>query len=152
MSNGPFTWFNGALDKIAKNVIRLDTQDVYAVLVGAAQAIDPTFVGASTDCRYADLTAELATANGYTVGGVLLSNRAFSRAAEQVKYTADPIVWTLTNSITYKYLILRMNNTNNDLLAFMDADTTSGAAVATPTAGTLQINPNVNGYIGWKRV
>ncbi len=152
MANGPFTWFDAALDKIAKNVIRLDTGTFKAVLVTEVQAIGPTFVGGSGDCRYADLTNELATANGYTAGGLTLAGVTFSRTAGVVKFTANPIDWTLTNTISYKYLIILQDNTNDDLLCFLDANTASGSALATPTAGSLIVTPHANGIVGWNRV
>jgi hypothetical protein len=151
MANGPVTWFNAAIDKIAKNVIRLDTDDFYAVLADETQSIDPTFVGASTDCRYADLTGELATANGYTVGGLQLSNTVFSRTANVVKFTCDPLVWVLSGTITYKYLLIFCDNANNDLVGFMDANDAGGSATSSPTAGSLEITPHADGLLGWIR-
>lgn len=152
MPNGPYTWFDAAIDKIAKNVIRLDADDFYAVLVTEIQAIDPTFVGASLDCRYADLTDELPTADGYTAGGQLLVDTVFQRTAGVVNFTADPLDWTLTAGISYKYIVIYCDNANNDLVCFMDANTTSGSAVSTPFTGSLIITPNAAGMIGWERV
>lgn len=152
MAEGPFTWFNAAIDKIADGSLLLGSNPFYASLVGSAQAIDPTFVGASGDCRYADLTAELATANGYTVGGVALAGIVFSRAVNVVSFTASPIDWTLTNTINYKYLIIRSDNVNDDLLCFMDANTLNSGAVATPTAGLLRVTPHASGILGWQRI
>lgn len=150
MAEGPFTWFNAAKDKIAKDVIRLDTHSFRAVLVDASQALDATFVGGSGDCRYADLTGELPTADGYVNGGLDLTDVVFSRAAGVVKFTADPMAWVLSDTITYKYLVIYdLSSTNDDLLCFMDANTASGVAVATPVAGTLTVTPHANGILGW---
>lgn len=151
MANGPFRWFNSALDKIADGSMLLGADPFKAVLCGATQALDETFVGASGDCRYADLTDELATANGYTNGGLALTE-SFSRVANIVTFSASPLVWTLTNTISYKWCVLLCDNANDDLLCFMDANTLSGVAVASPTAGTLTITPHASGIVGWQRV
>lgn len=151
MAGGAFTWFDAAIDKIAKNVIRLDTGNFRAILCASAQAIDPTFVGASGNCQYSDLTAQLATANGYTIGGVPLVSPVFSRAAGVVKFTADAYAWTLTGGLTYKYGIIFCDNALDDLLCFYDAETGGGSA--TPTAGTLSVTPHAtSGIVGWHRV
>lgn len=152
MANGAYTWFDAALDKIAKNIIRLDTGSFKAVLLNASQALDPTFVGASLDCRYADLTGELATANGYTIGGQALVDTLFQRVAEEVSFTADPLNWTLTGAISFKYVGILCDNANDDLLGFMDANTASGVAVVTPDPGSLIIAPHADGMFGWHRV
>lgn len=148
MAGGPFRWFNAALDK-TDLLDTLPTGTFKAVLCGAAQAIDPTFVGASGDCRYADLTAELATAGGYTAGGLSLSNIVFSRVANVVSWTADPLIWALSSAITYKYLIIYADNANDDLLCFMDANTASGVATSSPVAGSFEVTPNASGIVGW---
>jgi hypothetical protein len=151
MANGPFRWFNSALDKIADGSLLLGADPFKAVLCGAAQALDETFVGSSTDCRYADLTDQLATANGYTNGGLALTSETLSRVANVVKFTASPLVWTLTGVITYKYCVIFCDNGNDDLLCLLDANTASGVATSSPFAGAFTITPHANGIVGWER-
>jgi hypothetical protein len=147
---GPFVWFDWAIKKEADNTIKLGADSFKAVLCGSSQTISRSFVGSSADCRYSDLTGELATASGYTAGGVTLTTVALSRPSTTVaKWTADTISWTLTGSITFKYCIIYDNtNTNKDLLAFCDFDTTSTSTTITvSSATTIQIVPNASGIL-----
>lgn len=147
-TQGALTWFDAALDKIAKGTIALNTDTFKAVLLASTQAIDKTFAGASTDCRYADLTAELATASGYTAGGVTLTTNALTRSGSSVKWTADAFNWTLSGTITFKYVAIYDDTAaNKDLLCFCDMDTGGGSVSA--LAGALQFTPNISGLLGW---
>lgn len=91
MAVGDYFLFDRALKKLIDGTINLETMAVNAILTTNAQAIDKTFLGSSGDARYADLTAELTTANGYTVGGVALSNVVMSRPTALIsQLTSDP--------------------------------------------------------------
>lgn len=144
---GPFVVFDRAKMYFADGTgLLLPASAFKAVLATSSQAIDHTFVGASADCRYADLTAELATANGYTAAGLTLSGVAISRSsAPVVEWTTANAVWTLTNTITFKYFLI-YNNTvaNKNLIGYCDMDTTPGSI--SPIAGTLTIQPNGSGW------
>jgi hypothetical protein len=148
MANGPFIWLNKAKKKI-NSVIDFNAGSFALVLCTSSQTLGPTFLGTSADCRYADLTAELPTANGYTAGGAALTGVSFTEdlTAGTVTFTANPLTWTLSSSITYKYAVLRKVGGNNDLIAVMDANTSGGSS--TPDPGTLTITPNVSGIVGW---
>ncbi len=150
-TQGPTVWFNAALNKIVPGgPIDLDSDNFKAVLCTTTQAITAAFSGTSGDCRYSDLTAQLTTANGYTSGGFALTSVTLSRLVNRVKWAADPILWTLTGSISFRYMVLFDDTApNDDLLGFCDMDT-SGMANITVQAGALQFSPNsTNGFLGW---
>jgi hypothetical protein len=65
-----------------------------------------------------------------------------------VKFTSATVSWTLSGTITAKYLIFYVDGaTNKDLLMVADLDDTGGSA--TYGAGTLAFIPD--GSNGWAR-
>jgi len=151
MAVGNFTWFNQALKKIADGTININGTSFKAVLTTVSQSIDKTFAGTSTNCRYADLTAELTTANGYTAGGVALTSELLTRAANVVKWTADPISWSLSGAINFKYLIIYDDAaTNKDLLCFVDFDV-GGSSNITGNPPSIVITPDTAGILSWSQ-
>lgn len=152
MTVGPFKWFDAALDKVAKNIIRLDTHSFKAILVQNGDAISETFTGASTDCRYSDITDEVPPGGGYATGGVAPTAPSFSRTGNTVTYTANDISWTIAVSIAAKYLVIYDDTaTNKDLLCFLDLDDGGSGGDVTLGAGIQQFSPNP-GIVGWYSV
>jgi hypothetical protein len=147
---GPMTWIDRALKKIADGTISLTGDTFHAVLLNSTQALSATFTGTSGDAQYADLTGELSTANGYTNGGLALSSVALSRgAANTCIWTSSPPSWTLTASITLKYIaFVDWTSANKDILAFCDMDTSGGSV--SPASGPFALNPDpTNGWLYW---
>ena len=143
MAASDFTVFNLAKPKLLNGTLDLDTNAFKVALTTTSQALDATFAGSSGDCRYADLTAELATANGYTAGGQALSGVSLTRSTGTVTFDAADISWTLTGSITFRYgVIYAASVTDDPLLGFFEFDT--GASV-TPTAGQVTVRWNASG-------
>jgi hypothetical protein len=123
MAGGTFTLFNLAKKKLSDGTFDLDTNVYKMALTTSAQSLTATFVGSSTDCRYADLTNEVANGNGYTTGGVTLANKAVTQSGKVVKFDADDVSWT-NSTITARYAVIRTvpNGTaaNQKLLAYVD--------------------------------
>lgn len=143
MAASDFTIFNLAKPKLLNGTLDLDANAFKVALTTTSQALDATFAGSSGDCRYADLTAELPTANGYTAGGQALSGVSLTRSTGTVTFDAADISWTLTGSITFRYGVIYASGvTNAPLLAFFEAE--SGSSV-TPTAGLLTFQWNASG-------
>lgn len=138
MPLGNWTWFDLAVKKQADHQFTLTTDDLKIALTTSAQALDRTFLGGSGDARYADLTAELTTAGGYTAGGASLSGLALARTANVTLLNASNISWIITSTITFKYAVLYDNSlANKDLIAFLDTDTTnSSASTSVGTVGS----------------
>jgi hypothetical protein len=149
-TQGAFFWIDRSLKKLGDGTLKLDgSQTLKAVLLASSQAVARGFTGSSGDARYADLTGELATANGYTAGGVTLTGVGLSRISGNNIFSSDPFAWTLTGSITFKYVLLySFGATNKDLLLVSDMDT--GGGTITAPSGVLQFNPNpTNGWAYW---
>jgi len=152
MAVGNYALLDRALLKILNGTINLETMALKAILATSAQAIDKTFLGSSGDARYADLTGELTTANGYTAGGVALANVVLTRPTALLgQITADPWSWTITGAgITFKYGIIYVDGaTNDDLLIVADLENTGGSI--TTIAGLLQMTPSANGLFRWSQ-
>lgn len=143
MPVGNWTWFDKAIDKFANRQFNLTGDTFKLALTTSTQAISKTFLGTSTDCRYADLTAELATANGYTVGGLSLTSLSLLRSGSTETWSAGNASWTITGAgVTFKYgIVYDDTNANKDLLCFVDSDTGGGSttvlAAGSPLAFSL---------------
>jgi len=134
---GNVTLFYRSLPKLLTGIHDLDTHTIKAALTTSTQALTADFAGTSTDCRYADLTNQVANGNGYTTGGVTLSMTVTrSTGTVTVDSTVDPS-WT-SATFTAKYLVIYNDTaTNKDLLAYVDLDTGGGSVSV--TAGTFQV-------------
>lgn len=145
---GDWTWFDWAKKKVADGTINLASDTFATVLLGSAQALSDTFVGSSSDCRYADLTAELSTASGYTVGGGTLSGSGLTRISSNnaVGFFGNS-TWTLSAIINFKYAVIRKVGGNNDLVAYVDFDV--GGTTVAAASGSLIIGAGANGNLGW---
>lgn len=143
-TQGPWKFFNRAKLKVLDTTVSLKNDTFKIVLCTSVQALDETFLGSSTDARYADLTAELTTANGYTAGGLTLTSDALTRFTttqtnDSVAWDTADAVWTLTGGgLTFKYALIYSNTaTNKDLVAMCDMDTGGGSV--SPLTGALTI-------------
>ena len=140
MPAGSWIVFNRAKLKLANGSLDLDTNPFRMVLTTSSQALDATFVGTSTDCRYSDLTAEV-VGTGYTATGKLLT-ATWTQSTGTITFDVDDQAWT-SSTITAKYAVIYADNTNDDLLCFVDLET-GGGSVST-TAGTLTVTINASG-------
>jgi hypothetical protein len=141
MPAGNWIVFNRAKLKLANGTFDLDTQTFKMALTTSSQALDATFVGGSTDCRYSDLTAEV-VGTGYTAGGKTLI-ATWTQSTGTITFDVDDQAWGPSSTITAKYAVIYADNTNDDLLCVVDLDT-GGGSVST-TAGTLTITINASG-------
>lgn len=79
-----------------------------------------------TNDFYDDATNELATANGYTAGGVTLATPTLSydSATQQVRWDVDDPSWTFTAAQTWRYAAIRKARggaaSADELIAYLD--------------------------------
>lgn len=98
---------------------------------------------------YGDLTNEVATAFGYTAGGVALTSETWTNSTSTTTFDCDDVVWTASGgSITARFAVIYCNATVNTivkpLLCVSLLDTTP-ADVTVTTGNTLTIAINASG-------
>lgn len=150
MTVGPWVVFDQWLQNIADGDSDIFADDVYAALLGDGQAISRSFVGGSADCRYADLTDELPTASGYTVGGIILPSKTVIRTGGSVVLSSNDWQWTITSDIAgVKYCALfNFDSVNQDLICFCDLDVDPpGTNTVTLSTGIVGFSPAAAGGI-----
>lgn len=87
-----------------------------------------------TDDFFNDITGELTTANGYTAGGVTMTNSAptYDSATNQARLTGANATWTATGSgITARYAIIYKStgtSSTSPLIGWIDFGAESTAA------------------------
>jgi len=100
--------------------------------------------------KFADLTNEVATAFGYTAGGVALTNVVLSRSGNVVSFDADPAVWNASGgSITARFGVIYRDATDGtivDPLHSVCLLDTAPADVTATTGNTFTVTPNAGGY------
>jgi hypothetical protein len=140
------TLFNSFRKYLGDGTIDLDT-DTFKVTLHTS-----TFApSASTMTKYADVTNELATANGYTSGGATLSSVTWSQSGATVTFDAADTTWTAAGgSIVARYAVIRKSGTANGivdpLIAYILLDTTP-ADVTTTDGNTLTLQWNGSGIL-----
>jgi len=108
-----------------------------------------TYTFAATQSVYADLSNELATANGYTNGGQALSSITWGQTSGTATFDAADIVWTASGgSITARRAVMRVVGTFNSqvdpLILSWLLDTTPADVTAT-SGNTLTLQLNASG-------
>jgi len=101
------------------------------------------------NARYGDLTNEVANANGYTTGGVALTNVSWGLSGNVLTFDFDPAVWTASGgSITTRFIVVYLDATVAGVvqpcLCICLAENPS-ADVTVTTGNTLTVTPNASG-------
>lgn len=98
---------------------------------------------ASANAVYADLSNELATANGYTNGGLSLSGIAWNLSGSVATLSAANAQWTASGGAiaAHRYAVLRVSGTYNTavdpLVAYILGDVTPADIPATSSGNNL---------------
>lgn len=98
---------------------------------------------------YSDLTNEVATAFGYTIGGQALTGETWTRSAGTTTFDCDNAVWTAAGgSLVARSAVIYVNATVNaivkPLIATCLLDTAPADVTATDT-NTLTVTMNASG-------
>ena len=141
MAAGPFTLFDDFKEKLGSGLIDLDTASFRMTLHGAG------YTPSVTDhAVFADTSNELATANGYTASGAVLTV-AWTRSGGTCSFSCDPVSWLASGAgITARSAVIHADLSVSDkpLVGYFLLD--SGNADVAVTAGnTLTITPHPSG-------
>lgn len=107
----------------------------------------------ATDEVFADVTGELATANGYTAGGGALTGVVLSQTAGVVKFTASAFVWTAAGGSIAAwrrgvvYYLGTLNGKINPIVGHFLGDVTPADIPATTVGNTLTVTPSASGIL-----
>ena len=141
MAAGPFTLFNSFKEKLGNALINLDTASFRMTLHGAGYT-----PSVADHAVFANTTNELATANGYTAGGAVLTV-TWTRSVGTCSFTCDPVNWLASDSgISARVAVVHADLSVSDkpLVGYLLLD--SGNADVVVTAGnTLTITPHPSG-------
>jgi hypothetical protein len=108
----------------------------------------------ATDQLYSVASAnELATANGYTSGGLNPGSIVLSQTGGVVKFTGNAVVWTAsgTGIPAWRYGVLyylgTLNSLVNPLVGYFLGDATPADVPLTTSGNTLTITPSASGIL-----
>jgi hypothetical protein len=136
MAAGTWTFTNTTRIKLLNSTFDLDSTAYKCALTTSASNIS----AAST--TWAGVTGEVASGNGYTTGGILVSPLVLAGTSSvTVKFGTNP-TWTASGSgITARYAVLYRNT--NDVVCYCLLDATPADVVIT-SGNTLTIDSITN--------
>lgn len=142
MAASAFTLYSNAVQEITKGQMNLSSDTFVLVLVGNGYTPAP-----NTDALWSAISAnELATAGGYTAGGVVLASETDTLTAATVTFNATSPSWTSFSAGPFRYaVIVRRAGASlvaGDLLLCYSDLTGSGTITGTGGSYTVTINPS----------
>lgn len=148
MASGAFTIPNKSLLNMVNATDLLEQATYKLALIASSWTPADT-----TDEVFADVTGEIANGNGYTSGGITLSNVTLTRSGAVVTFTSDSAVWTASggNIPAWRRAVLyasgTFNGKLNPLLAHFLGDSAPADIPATTPPNTLTFTPNASGIL-----
>lgn len=151
MAAGPYIFPNLAKLNLfnATNFLNANAANWKLALITSAWApndtTDELFSAASPN--------EIAAANGYSAGGIVLTGVVLSQAGGVVKFTANAAAWLATGGsiAAWRYGVLFYNGTlngkTNPMLGRFLGDSTPADVPATTNGNTLTVTPNAAGIL-----
>ena len=145
MAAGTFTLYDSVAELIGDGTLDLDTHPFKIV------QLTSVYTPSAAHSVYADLTNELATANGYTAGGGTLTTVTYTQTGGVATFDSDNFVWTASGGpITARYGVIYDDTPTtplvDPLIGYYLLD--SAPADVTATDGnTFTVGPNAaNGW------
>jgi hypothetical protein len=141
MAAGPFTLFHAFKQTLGNALIDLDAAAFRMTLhsVGYTPSV-------ADHATFADATNELATANGYTAGGAVLT-LAWSRSGGTCSFSCDPVSWLASDSgMIARVAVVHADLSLSDkpLVGYILLESANADVVVT-AGNTLTITPHPSG-------
>lgn len=141
MAAGAFTMTAGAIEKLADGTLDLDTHTFKVALFTSTW---------STATALYSTTNELATANGYTQGGVALTSVTWVESGGTATFDSGDLspAWTAAGGSIgpFRYIVMYSDTaTNKDIVGYFLADSTPADETATDT-NTITITAPASGW------
>jgi hypothetical protein len=142
MAAGAYNLYSQALLEMGNGSFNLSTNTFVMILATSAYTPAP-----NTDATYANVSAdELATGNGYTVGGEVLSGVTFTTTGGVATFTCTSPTWaSFSGTFRYGIILSRAGSSlasTDKLLCYSDL---GGGASVTGGGGTLTVTTNASG-------
>jgi hypothetical protein len=147
MAAGKWKFYDQAKVYLANGTLDLDlTTNMKMALFLSSSNCDTLGIGTGI---FGDLTNEVATAFGYTAGGIALTGETWTQVVGTATFDCDNVVWTASGgSITARFAVVYVDATVNSivkpLICVCLLDTTPADVTATDT-NTLTIAINASG-------
>ena len=136
MSASTWAFTNGGRTKLLDGTFDLDSDSFKTALL-----LSTSNIGASST-TYAGLTNEVASAFGYTTGGIAVTLTLSGTTTVTVDISSDP-VWTASGgSITARFAVIY--EVSGNVLCYCTLDSTPADVTATD-GNTLTVAANANG-------
>ena len=143
--NGSFKWYQNGLGLIFTDPSILTTNTLKVILVSSGYTFNRTH-------QYydVDITNELPTAQGYTIGGETIINPNFVTDGNGDKtFSSNNIAWTVTSGTLSARAWILYNDTpvnNKDLICFGHLNYNGGAPIDASSAISLGILLDSGGW------
>jgi len=126
------------------------TMDLDADTFNLALFLSTSNAATLSTSGYANLTNEVANANGYTTGGQALTSVTWTRATGTTTFDSADVVWTASGgSITARYAVMYDDTVTtpvaDPLVGYTLLDTTPADVTATD-GNTLTVAPSASGW------
>lgn len=98
--------YNSAKKKLIDGTIDIDTNTIKVALLSSSYT--PNI---DTHVFFSDLSNELATASGYTAGGLSLANKSVTidTGNDRAYFDADDATWSASGTLTWRYAVIYMS-------------------------------------------
>lgn len=139
---GTTSKFNCLSEDLAKKKHDLSADTLKLGLVTSAQTL--TVSGQSV---YADITAELTTANGYTAGGITATSVTVNRSGAVTTLDFADVTWTASGALAFRQWFLYNDTAASKNLIAFGLCKNDNTDVSLISGETYTLNVNVSGLI-----
>ena len=140
---GKWKAYDTAKLKIAQALIDLDSHTFKMALFLSSSNCDTL-----THDELADLTNQVAGVNGYTTGGMTLTNVTLTNTSGTIKFTYDPVEWVASGgSITARFAVIYDDTVVGDPLLCVCLLDATPANVTASAGNAINVTASASGIL-----